>query len=120
MPFMCDILSKKYHVVINETFRHKLFDERSCESLTIDETYLSFFVTRNGLERFYFDLTSPNELRTYQSQSLEGLGCVHQQITIVHWSSIAPLLLVNSSIFNCGCDKETGRLERLRCGYDLE
>ena len=45
----------KDHVVINETFRHKLFDEWSCESLKIDETYLSFFVTmswtRNVLYR---------------------------------------------------------------------
>lgn len=54
IPFMCDISWKKYHVVINETFRHKLFDERSCESLTIDETYLSFFVTKSWTRNVLF------------------------------------------------------------------
>ena len=44
----------KYHVVINETFRHKLFDERSCESLKIDETYLSFFVTMSWTRNVLF------------------------------------------------------------------
>ena len=43
------LFSKLYELVLGlgqhiQPSYHKLFDERSCESLKIDETYLSFFV----------------------------------------------------------------------------